>query len=193
MLARWVLAAITAGAVITPAMAGMMTADEARRFVAGKMFIFTCFDGTRGAGRILNDLGAAGAVQFSGSGPFHHIRLPGHTLLIRGQSVCASIRGLPFEPCFNLEKTGARSFRGSVSGMSFAYCDFHRPGSVRMTMAREPERRKLEHHRTEQTTGSIEAPRPKVVTRIETPPVESASLKPVKSPVKPPELRPSTE
>ena len=105
----------------------------------------------------------------------------------------AEFRGLPFEPCFNLEKTGARSFRGSVSGLSFAYCDFHRPGSVRMTMAREPERRKLEHHRTEQTTGSIEAPRPKVVTRVETPPVESASLKPVKSPVKPPELRPSTE
>ncbi|MGH6780049.1 MAG: hypothetical protein ACRECL_18900 [Bradyrhizobium sp.] len=191
MLARWVLAAITAGAVITPAMAGMMTADEARRFVAGKMFTFTCFDGTRGAGRILNNMGAAGAVQFSGSGPFHHIRLPGHTLLIRGQSVCASIRGLPFEPCFNLEKTSARSFRGSVSGMSFAYCDFYHPGSVRM--AHETERRRLEHHRAEQTTGSVDVQEPKVVTRVETPPVESASLKPVKSPVKPPELRPSTE
>ncbi|MGH6677741.1 MAG: hypothetical protein ACREDL_02090 [Bradyrhizobium sp.] len=191
MLARWVLAAITAGAVITPAMAGMMTADEARKFVAGKLFTFTCFDGTRGAGRILSDLGAAGAVQFSGSGPFHHIRLPGHTLLIRGQSVCASIRGLPFEPCFNLEKTSARSFRGSVYGMSFAYCDFYHPGPARM--AHETVRRRLEHHRTEQTTGSVDPQGPKVATRVKTPPVESASLKPVKSPVTPPELRPSTE
>lgn len=187
MLARWVLAAITAGAVITPAMAGMMTADEARKFVAGKLFTFTCFDGTRGAGRILGDLGAAGAVQFSGSGPFHHVRLPGHTLLIRGQSVCASIRGLPFEPCFNLEKTSDRSFRGSVYGMSFAYCDFSRLGPVRR------ERRRLDHHRTELTTGSVDAQRVKVVTRVETPPVESAALKPVKPQVKPPELRPSTE
>ena len=53
MLARFVLGAVTAGAVIAPALAGqMMNADEARRFVAGKVFAFTCFDGTRGAGRI---------------------------------------------------------------------------------------------------------------------------------------------
>ena len=115
MLARFVLGAVTAGAMIVPALAGMMTADEARRFVAGKVFAFTCFDGTRGAGRILDDLGAAGAVQFTGAGPMRHLRLPGNTLQIRGQAVCASIKGLPFEPCFNLDKTDDRSFRGSVS------------------------------------------------------------------------------
>src|SRR6201993_2724305 len=98
MLARFVLGAITAGAVIMPAMAGMMTADEARRFVAGKVFAFHCFDGTRGAGRILDDMGATGAVQFSGSGPIKRIRLPGNTLQIRGQAVPASLKGLPFEP-----------------------------------------------------------------------------------------------
>ena len=106
----------------------MMNADEARRFVAGKVFAFTCFDGTRGAGRILDDLGAAGAVQFSGAGPVRHMRLPGNTLQIRGQAVCASIKGIPFEPCFNLEKKDDRSFRGSVSGMGFAYCDFRHQG-----------------------------------------------------------------
>jgi len=105
MLARFVLGAVTAGALITPALAGMMTAEEARRFVAGKVFSFTCFDGTRGAGRILDDMGAAGAIQFSGEGPIRRIRLPGNTLQIRGQSVCASLRGLPFEPCFNLDTT----------------------------------------------------------------------------------------
>ena len=33
-----------------PAMAGEMTADEARRFVVGKMFSYNCFEGTRGQG-----------------------------------------------------------------------------------------------------------------------------------------------
>src|ERR1700755_683230 len=136
MLARLVLGAVTAGAMVAPALAGMMTADEARRFVAGKVFAFTCADGTRGAGRILDDMGAAGAVQFSGAGPIRHVRLPGHTLLIRGQAVCASLRGLPFEPCFNLDKTSEVSFRGSVSGMGFAYCDFRHQGGTQMLMAR---------------------------------------------------------
>jgi len=81
-------------------------------------------------------LGAAGAVQFSGSGPIRHVRLPGHTLQVRGQAVCASIKGIPFEPCFNLEKKDDRSFRGSVSGMGFAYCDFRHQGAAQMLMAR---------------------------------------------------------
>ena len=34
-----------------PAMAGEMSADEARRFVIGNMFSYTCFEGTRGQGR----------------------------------------------------------------------------------------------------------------------------------------------
>src|SRR3954464_4631995 len=119
MLARLVLGAVTAGAMIVPALAGAMNADEARRFVTGKVFAFTCFDGTRGAGRILDDLGAAGAVQFSGAGPVRHMRLPGDTLQIRGQAFCPSIKGGPLEPCFNLERKDERSFRGSVSGMAF--------------------------------------------------------------------------
>ena len=69
MVARVVLGAVTAGAVIAPALAGQMNADEARRFVSGKVFAFTCFDGTRGAGRVLDDMGATGAVQFSGCKP----------------------------------------------------------------------------------------------------------------------------
>src|SRR6201987_3623713 len=136
MLARLVLGTVTAGAIITPALAGQMSAEEARRFVSGKIFAFTCFDGTRGAGRILDDMGAAGAVQVSGSGPVRHLRLPGNTLQIRGQLVCASLRGLPFEPCFNLDKLDEVSFRGSVSGMSFAYCYFRHQGGTSMLMAR---------------------------------------------------------
>src|ERR1700747_1466187 len=173
MLARLCLGTITAGAIITPALAGMMTADEARRFVAGKVFAFTCFDGTRGAGRILDDMGAAGAVQFSGSGPVRHLRLPGNTLQIRGQLVCASLRGLPFEPCFNLDKLDERSFRGSVSGMSFAYCDFRHQGGTQMLMARAGAHpRSL---RTQERTDSVE-----LSSRVENPAVERARIDPVK-------------
>lgn len=179
MLARLVLGALTAGAVIAPALAGQMNADEARKFVAGKVFAFTCFDGTRGAGRILDDMGAAGAVQFSGSGPVRHLRLPGNTLQVRGQAVCASIKGIPFEPCFNLEKKDERSFRGSVSGMGFAYCDFRHQGAAQMLMARAVARpRSL--HRPERT-GSVEVSRAEVATRVETPHVEAARIEPVKS------------
>ncbi len=196
MLARLVLGTITAGAIITPALAGMMTAEEARRFVAGKVFAFTCFDGTRGSGRILDDMGAAGAVQFSGSGPIKRIRLPGNTLQVRGQAVCASLRGLPFEPCFNLDRKDDRSFRGSVSGMGFAYCDFHHQGGgQQMLMARAVARPRALHR--SEVTGSTETQ--EASARVETPAVESSKLEPVRSEPAPaktettPELRHSTE
>ncbi|WKA30275.1 hypothetical protein [Bradyrhizobium roseum] len=179
MLARLILGAFTAAAMIVPAMAGSMNADEARRFVNGKVFAFTCFDGTRGAGRILDDLGATGSIQFSGSGPIRHVRLPGNTLQIRGQSVCASIKGLPFEPCFNLDKRDDRSFRGSVSGMGFAYCDFRHQGASQMLMARSVARpRSLHRQEPARTASDVRA---EVAARVEVPAVDSAKLEPVKS------------
>jgi hypothetical protein len=178
MLARFVWGALTAGAMIVPALAGQMTADEARKYVSGKVFAFTCFDGTRGAGRILDDGGAAGAVQFSGSGPVRHIRLPGNTLQVRGQAVCASIKGLPFDPCFNLDRKDERSFRGSVSGMGFAYCDFRHQGAAQMMMARVARPRSL---KPPEQTATIGAARAEVTARVETTPVESSKIEPVKS------------
>jgi len=174
MLARFLLGTVTAGAVIAPALAGSMSADEARKFVAGKVFAFTCFDGTRGAGRILEDMGAAGAVQFSGSGPVRHVRLPGNTLQIRGDNVCASLRGLPFEPCFNIDKKDDRSFRGSVSGLGFAYCDFQHQGGATMLMARAV----AKPHGTRAPRASADS---QVATRVETPRVESSKIEPIKS------------
>jgi hypothetical protein len=199
MLARLVLGAVTAGAMVVPALAGMMNADEARRFVSGKVFAFTCFDGTRGAGRILDDMGAAGSIQFSGSGPVRHVRLPGNTLQVRGQSVCASLKGLPFEPCFNLDKRDESTFRGSVSGMGFAYCEFHHQGAAQMLMARAVARPRSLH--PSEPTRSADASHTEVSARVETPPVESAKLEPVKSETKAepaksesaPELRRSTD
>ena len=196
MLARLVWGLVAAGAVALPAIAGQtMNADEARRFVSGRVFAFTCFDGTRGAGRILDDGGAAGSVQFSGAGPMRHMRLPGNTIQIRGQAVCASLKGVPFQPCFNLVKNDERSFQGSVSGMGFAYCDFRHQGASQMLMARAVARpRSLA---APAQGRSVEVSRAEITARIETPHVESAEIEPVKSePAKSeaaPELRRSTD
>jgi hypothetical protein len=191
MLARFVLGALTAGAVIAPALAGqIMSADEARRFVAGKVFAFTCFDGTRGAGRVLDDGGATGAVQFNGAGPMRHLRLPGNTLQVKGQAICASIKGVPFEPCFNIDKRDDRNFRGSVSGMGFAYCDFRHQGASQMLMARAVARPRSLH--AQEQTRSADASRGDVTGHIETPRVERAAIEPVKSEAKPEPAKPES-
>jgi hypothetical protein len=118
-----------------PALAGEMKPDEARRFVVGKLFAFNCFEGTTGAGRIYPDGSAAGTVQFRGSGPVRHVALPAGTIRVKSEAVCASVRGMPFEPCFNLNQKDNASFRGSISGLGFAYCDFNRR-SARVNLAR---------------------------------------------------------
>ena len=125
MIARFaiVIAALLAAA---PALAQPMNAEAARRFVAGKLFSFNCFDGSRGAGRIYGDGSVIGTIQFHGSGPVRSVWLPAGTLQTRGQAICASIKGMAFDPCFNLDRTGEGSFRGSLSGFGIAYCDFTR-------------------------------------------------------------------
>ncbi|WP_147413711.1 hypothetical protein [Pseudorhodoplanes sinuspersici] len=103
-----------------------MNASEARSFVVGKLFTYTCFEGTRGAGRINANGSVGGTIQFRGNGATRYAVLPQNTIRVVGEKVCASVRGMPFEPCFNLIKTSANSFRGSVNGLGFAYCDFVR-------------------------------------------------------------------
>jgi hypothetical protein len=109
-----------------PAIAGEMSAEEARHFVIGKMFSYTCFEGTRGQGRVNANGSVVGSIQIRGQGPMRYALLPAGTLRVKGESVCASLRGLPIEPCFNLERISETSFRGSVSGLGFAYCEFTR-------------------------------------------------------------------
>ena len=109
-----------------PAWAGEMTATEARQFIVGKMFHYTCFEGTRGQGRVYPDGSVAGSIQVRGSGQVRFAALPPGTLKVRGEAVCASVRGVPIHPCFNLVRLNDESFRGSISGLGFAYCEFHR-------------------------------------------------------------------
>lgn len=120
-----VLPVVLAVSGVIPAGAAPLRPEEAKRFVAGKVFSYTCFEGTRGAGRINSDGSVAGTIQIRGAAP-RHVRLPPGTVRVSSASICASVRGIAFQPCFNVEQTSKVSFRGSVSGLGFAYCDFVR-------------------------------------------------------------------
>jgi hypothetical protein len=110
--------------------AGMAVAEElgpeqARAFVVGKLFSYTCFEGTAGVGRIFADGSVVGTIRMRGEGPPRFAALPAGTIRIDGQSMCAHLAGLPFTPCFRVEKLDYKSFRGSLAGLNFAYCDFY--------------------------------------------------------------------
>lgn len=124
-----------------PAVAGEMTVAEARHFIVGKMFHYTCFEGTRGQGRVYPDGSVAGSIQVRGTGQMRYAVLPPGTIRVNGEAVCASVRGIPIHPCFNLEQTGSESFRGSISGLGFAYCDFTRRQERAQILRQASERR----------------------------------------------------
>jgi hypothetical protein len=126
MIARVTI--LIAGLLATaPAMAQSMSAEAAQRFVTGKLFGFSCSEGSRGRGQIYSDGSVMGTIQVSGSGPVRSFGLPPGTLKVKGDAVCATLKGLSFEPCFNLNRSGEQSFRGSVAGLgAFAHCDFVR-------------------------------------------------------------------
>jgi hypothetical protein len=109
--------------------------EQARAFVAGKLFAYTCFDGTVGMGRILDDGSVIGTIRPGGRGEMRFATLPPNTLKVEGGSICAHLSGLPIEPCFRVQKIDYKSFRGSVSGFGFAYCDFqqHNPRAELIT------------------------------------------------------------
>jgi hypothetical protein len=123
MIARYAIVVVTLLAS-SPAVAETLGAEAARRFVLGKLFAFTCFDGTRGAGRVYDDGSVIGVIQFQGSGSVRSAWLPPGTLKVKGETVCASLNSIPIKPCFDLSRTDDQSFRGSVLGLDSAYCDF---------------------------------------------------------------------
>src|SRR5262249_39739883 len=106
--------------------AGELKPEEAKRFIAGKYFSYTCFEGTTGAGRINSDGSVVGTIQARGAASARLVTLPTGTIRVQPDSICASLRGMLFQPCFPVEQTDARSFRGSIAGLGFAYCDFTR-------------------------------------------------------------------
>lgn len=123
------------------AFAEELAPEQARAFVVGKLFAYTCFDGTAGMGRILGDGSVIGTIRPGGRGETRFAALPPGTLRVEGSSVCAHLSGLPLEPCFRIQKIDYRSFRGSISGFGFAYCDFqqHNARAQMITHSASPE------------------------------------------------------
>jgi hypothetical protein len=121
-----VVAVVAGLASALPAMGGEMTASEARHFIVGKLFSYTCFDGTRGMARFHADGSVDGFIQVQGTGITRYGSMPVGTLRADGERVCVSLPRSFMQPCFYLERTNDNSFRGSISGLSFAYCDFTR-------------------------------------------------------------------
>lgn len=99
--------------------------EQARAFVVGKLFSYTCFEGTAGVGRIFPDGSVVGTIRIRGRGEQRFAALPAGTIRVDGASMCAHLPGLPITPCFKVQKLDYKSFRGSLSGLGFAYCDFN--------------------------------------------------------------------
>jgi len=127
------LAAVSA----TPASAQELGPDQARAFIAGKLFAYNCFDGTRGVGRIFGDGSIIGTIQAPGSNTLRFAHLPPGTIKVTHTSMCAHLQGLPIDPCFKVQKIDYYSFRGSIAGLGFAYCDF-RQHNPRAALTRRP-------------------------------------------------------
>ena len=133
-LSAMVASGMVAGAaLLSPAAAGEMKPEEAKRFIANKLFSYNCFDGSSGAGRIHADGSVIGSMQANGR--TRYFALPAGTIRLTADSICASLPRALIQPCFNVEQTSSHSFRGSLRGLSFAYCDFeHR--NARINFAR---------------------------------------------------------
>jgi hypothetical protein len=129
MSVRWPLlyaSVLTAGLLGSGGIAAAeeLNPEQARAFVVGKLFAYTCFDGTTGMGRIYSDGSVVGTIR-NGQGEARFATFPAGTIRVDGQSMCAHLAGLPVGPCFQVEKLDYGSFRGSLVGLSFAYCDFY--------------------------------------------------------------------
>jgi len=110
---------------VTSAAAEELAPEQARAFIAGKLFSYNCFDGTTGLGRIFEDGSIIGTIQPQGSAQVRFATLPPGTIKVSGSSVCAHLPGMLIDPCFRVEKIDYHSFRGSIAGLGFAYCDFY--------------------------------------------------------------------
>ncbi len=74
--------------------------EQARAFVVGKLFSYTCFEGTSGVGRIFPDGSVVGTIRIRGDGPPRFAALPSGTIRVEGSSMCAHLAGMPIHAVF---------------------------------------------------------------------------------------------
>jgi hypothetical protein len=113
MVARHAVAVVTLLS-FSPVLAENLDAEAARRFIVGKLFAFTCADGSRGVARVYDDGSVIGTIQFHGSEQPRPVWLPAETLKLTGETVCASLNRT--ELCFALSKTVIKVFGPRLRG-----------------------------------------------------------------------------
>jgi hypothetical protein len=129
---------VGAGIAASPAVAQELAPEQARAFIAGKLFTYNCFDGTTGMGRIFADGSIIGTIRPPGGTQLRFATLPAGTIKVVANSICAHLPGLPIDPCFKVQKIDYHSFRGSISGLGFAYCDFQQHNPRAALTRRDP-------------------------------------------------------
>ena len=112
-------------------MAEELAPEQARAFVVGKLFNYTCFDGTAGMGRIFSDGSVVGTVQAPGRKMANRFTaLPPGTIRVAGQFGLRPSGRVPDRSLLQIGE--ARATAASVARLrvlNFAYCDFsqHNP------------------------------------------------------------------
>ena len=86
--------AVVAGTCVLGAVAAKaeeLGPEQARAFVVGKLFSYSCFDGTVGMGRIFADGSVVGTIRPGGRGEVRFMHLPPGTLRVEGSSMCPTV------------------------------------------------------------------------------------------------------
>src|ERR1700726_2607651 len=84
--------AVVAGASVLGAVSATaeeLGPEQAKAFVVGKLFAYTCFDGTAGMGRIFADGSVVGTIRPGGRGEVRFAALPAGTLQVKNGAMCA--------------------------------------------------------------------------------------------------------
>jgi hypothetical protein len=144
MLPRVAVALCACVLGVASAGAEELSPQDARAFVVGKLFSYTCFDGTAGMGRIFADGSVVGTIRPMGRGEVRFAALPAGTLQVKNGAMCTHLNGLPVEPCFRVQRIDHRRFRGSISGLGSLIATSISTIRARRSSAAQP-RRLLSH------------------------------------------------
>jgi len=114
-------AVLTAMTFAAPALAEPLNAEAARHFVAGKLFSFSCFEGSTGSGRIFADGSVAGVMR-TGGGNTRFMHLPPGTLYAKNDGICSNMKARCSTPASISTAPATRAFvaRSRASALPIA-------------------------------------------------------------------------
>src|ERR1700722_15784902 len=116
------------------AVAEELAPEQARAFVVGKLFSYTCFDGTAGVGRIFSDGSVVGTIRPGGQAQVRFAALPAGTIKVSSNAMCAHLAGLSFAYCDFYQ----RNPRSAIGGASVKRDIAPAPGSATSVATARP-------------------------------------------------------